>query len=153
MGKIQNKKKSRADRRAASPALDIGGIPRPSTPPPKEKVALLGVRGDSGVRKKSRKKQLSSKQKARREAAMDKGEAALEKLDKKRELSKTKSRVIQTRSVSCSEDMGERDLGLIDGQGNWEDLNEKIEEELEQALADAKAIADAKAAALIETEA
>ena len=37
-------------------------------------------------------------------------------------------------------------------QGNWEDMNEKIEEELEKALADAKAIADAQAA-LEETEA
>ena len=60
------------------------------------------------MRKKSRKKQLSTKQKARKEAAMDKGEAALERLDKKRELSKTKSRIIQTRSVSFH-DGGEKE--------------------------------------------
>lgn len=98
MGKIQNKPKSRAGRRAASPPLEIN-VARPMTPPPKEKVALLGVRGDSGVRKKSRKKQLSTKQKARKEAAMDKGEAALEKLDKKITVSRTKAKVVQTRSV------------------------------------------------------
>ena len=99
MGKPQ-KAKSRAARRQATPPMEIGPIVRHTTPPPKEKVALLGVRDNSGVKKKSKKKQLTAKQKARQHAAMEKAEAAMGKLEKKREESRGKSRVIQTRAVS-----------------------------------------------------
>ncbi|KAI5807077.1 ribosome biogenesis protein Alb1 [Geopyxis carbonaria] len=108
--------KSRAAKRAVTPPIEgTKSTERVNTPTQKEKVAILGLRGDAGIsKKKSRKKQLSTKQKQRKEAAMEKGEAALEKLDHKREESKQRGRIVQAR------------------RGNWSELNEKIEVELEQ---------------------
>jgi len=109
--------KSRAAKRAASPPLDLGNIPRPPSPSQQQKAAVLGLRGDAGVTKKSKKKQLSAKQKQRKEKMMEKGEAAAEKLARKQDESKQKGRTVQTR------------------RGNWNVLNEKMQDELETALA------------------
>lgn len=93
---------SRAAKRAASPPIEIA-VARPVSPTVPEKIAALGVRGDSGVSKKKKKqKPMSRAQKERKAAAMDKAEAALEKLEKKKESSKGRAKVVQSRRVCLS---------------------------------------------------
>jgi hypothetical protein len=92
--------KSRAAKRAATPPLDLGNIQRPPSPSQQQKAAVLGLRGDAGITKKSKKKkQLSAKQKQRKEKMMEKGEAVAEKLARKQDESKQKGRTVQTRRV------------------------------------------------------
>jgi hypothetical protein len=98
----QRAPKSRAGKRTATPPPpDLSNIPRPSSPPAQEKVAVLGLRGNAGVKKRTKKKQLSAKQKQRKEKTMEKGEAAAEKLTRKKDESKQKGLKMQTRRVSC----------------------------------------------------
>lgn len=101
MGKTKAPK-SRAAKRAVTPPIEgATSTERVTSPTQKEKVAILGLRGDSGIsKKKPKKKQLSSKQKQRKEVAMEKAEAALEKLYHKREDSKQRGRIVQARRVS-----------------------------------------------------
>jgi hypothetical protein len=114
----QRAPKSRAGKRTATPPPpDLSNIPRPSSPPAQEKVAVLGLRGNAGVKKRTKKKQLSAKQKQRKEKTMEKGEAAAEKLTRKKDESKQKGLKMQTRRI------------------NWDALNAKLEEELEVSLA------------------
>ncbi|KAI5810716.1 hypothetical protein BZA77DRAFT_326924 [Pyronema omphalodes] len=113
------KPKTRAEKRAVTPPMEIKGIERVESTNSRQAVAVLGLRGDNGVQKKKtvRGKQLTRAQKARKEKMLDRAEVVTDKLFTKKEESKKKSKVIQGR------------------RGNWEVLNEKIEDELETALA------------------
>ena len=106
MGKTKGpiKAKSRADRRAVTPPMEIDGVERPASPGPQQKVAILGLRGDDGVQKKKsvRGKQLSTKQKLRKEKMLERGEAVTEKLVNKIDYSKSKARKVQGRRVRIS---------------------------------------------------
>ncbi|KAI5843700.1 hypothetical protein BZA05DRAFT_179459 [Tricharina praecox] len=114
--------RTRALKRAATPPLDLSTtITRPSSPPPLQKVAALQLRSgtttvDNGV-KKSKSKPLTRHQRERKAKALERAEAATEKLAAKREESFVKARVVQGR------------------RGNWEVLNEKMQDDLEEALA------------------
>lgn len=99
---------SRAARRSAGtpPPKDIAAIPRPASPDDQKKRInsaiernAYGVSPGSGVSK--RKKVLSAKQKRRKEQAMEKAEAALEKLATKVEESVKRGTVVQKRRVSA----------------------------------------------------
>ncbi|KAF8249554.1 hypothetical protein K440DRAFT_543028 [Wilcoxina mikolae CBS 423.85] len=119
MGKSKiQKPKSRAAKRVVTPPIELN-VERPASPSQRQKVAVLGLRGDNGVQKKKalRGKQLSTKQKQRKEKMMERAEAVNEKLASKRDVSIQKSRVVQGR------------------RGNWEVLNEKMQDDLEGALA------------------
>lgn len=113
------KAKTRAEKRAVTPPMELN-VERPESPSNHQKVAILGLRGDNnGVQKKksARGKQLSTKQKQRKEKMLERAEAATEKLATKKDVSIQKARVIQGR------------------RGNWEVLNEKIQDDVEEALA------------------
>ena len=101
MAKLRvQKPKTRAEKRAVTPPMEID-VERPASPTQKEKVALLGLRGDNGIQKKKslRGRQLSTKQKLRKEKELERGESVIEKLATKREESKEKSRTVQGRRV------------------------------------------------------
>jgi len=92
--------RTRASNRAASPPLDLN-ISRPESPPPQQKVAVLQLRktdGGNGV-KKSKSKQLSRQQRERKAKALERAEAATEKLAAKREESCVRAKVVQSRKV------------------------------------------------------
>jgi hypothetical protein len=95
------KAKSRAAKRAVTPPMEIN-VERPESPTNQQKVAVLGLRGDNGIQKKksARGKQLSTKQKQRKEKMLERAEAATEKLVTKKDASIQKARVIQGRRVS-----------------------------------------------------
>jgi len=93
--------------------------------------------GGNGVTKKKSKKQLSRQQKERKAKALERAEAATEKLAAKREDSFVRARVAQSRRVCMGgEGAGETNVSETDHgrQGNWEVLNEKMQEDLEEAL-------------------
>ncbi|CCX10846.1 hypothetical protein FPQ18DRAFT_48695 [Pyronema domesticum] len=113
------KPKTRAEKRAVTPPMEIKGVERVEESNSRQAVAVLGLRGDNGIQKKKsvRGKQLTRAQKARKEKMLDRAEVVTDKLFTKKEESKKKSKVIQGR------------------RGNWEVLNEKMEDDLETALA------------------
>ncbi|CUS14437.1 unnamed protein product [Tuber aestivum] len=117
------KPKSRAAKRASSPPVTIP-LPRPDEKPTSEKLAALSARtaGSGGVQKRKGGKALSRQKRRRKEAAVGKAGAALEKLERKREASARKGGVVKGRST------------------NWDNLNEIIEEEVEKAVEGGKEI-------------
>ncbi|CAZ85318.1 unnamed protein product [Tuber melanosporum] len=109
--------RSRAAKRAPSPTITIP-LPRPEEKPTSEKLAALSARtADSGrVQKRKGGKTLSRQKRRRKEAAMDKAGAVLEKLERKREASARKGGVVKGRNT------------------DWDNLNDMIEEEVEKAV-------------------
>ena len=93
--------RSRAAKRAL-PSSPTTTIPRPDEKPANEKLAALSARtaGSSGVQKRKGGKALSRQKRRRKEAAMDKAGAVLEKLERRREVSVRKGGVVKGRSVS-----------------------------------------------------
>ncbi|PUU76660.1 hypothetical protein B9Z19DRAFT_1087823 [Tuber borchii] len=116
--------RSRAAKRAhPSPTATIP-LPRPDEKPTSEKLAALSARtaGSSVQKRKGGKAQLSRQKRRRKEAAIDKAGAVLEKLERRREVSARKGGVVKGRST------------------DWDNLNEIIEEEVEKAVEGGKEI-------------
>jgi len=120
MGKSKiQKPKSRTAKRAVTPPIELN-VERPASPSQRQKVAVLGLRGDNGVQKKKavRGKQLSTKQKQRKEKMMERAEAVNEKLASKRDVSVQKSKAVQRRRVSAPRAYSDtRELGLMQNLG------------------------------------
>lgn len=95
------KPKTRAEKRAVTPPMEIKGVERVEESNSRQAVAVLGLRGDNGIQKKKsvRGKQLTRAQKARKEKMLDRAEVVTDKLFTKKEESKKKSKVIQGRRV------------------------------------------------------
>ncbi|RPA98149.1 hypothetical protein L873DRAFT_1828665 [Choiromyces venosus 120613-1] len=116
--------RSRAAKRASSPSATIP-LPRPEEKPTSEKLAALSARhgaANAGVQKRKTGKALSRQKRKRKEAAVDKAGAVLEKLERRREVSAKKGGVVKGRST------------------DWDNLNEMIEEEVEKAVEEGKEI-------------
>ncbi|KAL0467346.1 Alb1 domain-containing protein [Neurospora intermedia] len=100
------RKHSRAARRQTSPGIDLDKSLK-AVRPPQESVNLrptvLAAHHNSGVTKKSKKKQLSSKARKRQEKSMDRAEAIMDRTSTKVAKSHGKARVIESRKRTWDE--------------------------------------------------
>ncbi|KAK3494038.1 Alb1-domain-containing protein [Neurospora crassa] len=100
------RKHSRAARRQTSPGIDLDKSLK-AVRPPQESVNLrptvLAAHHNSGVTKKTKKKQLSSKARKRQEKSMDRAEAIMDRTSTKVAKSHGKARVIESRKRTWDE--------------------------------------------------
>ncbi|KAK3398994.1 Alb1-domain-containing protein [Sordaria brevicollis] len=100
------RKHSRAARRATSPGIDLDKSLK-GIKPPQESVNLrptvLAAHHNSGITKKTKKKQLSSKARKRQEKSMDRAEAIMDRTSTKVAKSKGKAAVIESRKRTWDE--------------------------------------------------
>lgn len=100
------RKHSRAARRQTSPGIDLDKSLK-AVRPPQESVNLrptvLAAHHNSGVTKKNKKKQLSSKARKRQEKSMDRAEAIMDRTSTKVAKSHGKARVIESRKRTWDE--------------------------------------------------
>ncbi|KAK1780385.1 Alb1-domain-containing protein [Copromyces sp. CBS 386.78] len=94
------RKHSRAARRQTSPGIDLDKSLK-GVRPPQESVNLrptvLAAHHNSGITKKTKKKQLSSKMRKRQEKSMDRAEAIMDRTSTKKAKSMRKAAVIESR--------------------------------------------------------
>ncbi|KAK3351636.1 Alb1-domain-containing protein [Neurospora tetraspora] len=100
------RKHSRAARRQTSPGIDLDKSLK-AVRPPQESVNLrptvLAAHHNSGITKKNKKKQLSSKARKRQEKSMDRAEAIMDRTSTKVAKSHGKARVIESRKRTWDE--------------------------------------------------
>lgn len=140
MGKVGKVKKreptihSRAHRRNASPPPKDLAVKAPAAADETEYKPWLHNAQNAGISKKKKSKQMTRQQKVRRERALERADANLDKLATKVDQSKARGRKVQARRAEWEELNGEAgvkgaEVGKDQGEGSdgeWED-EEKVE--------------------------